>query len=175
VTLDFVILVKLQDMGKRQLVLSLFFCIGLSLIIAPPAKAGIFAVSTGTVIPATLTASPTTQTVVPTISSPTIGPSPTRTASPTTGPSPTATSTPTLTPTTTLIPLPEITLIFPVPTKTPTVTKTVYSPELSATATPSGQNNQSQLSPRFILLAGLIMILWLFLAIFAIIYIRQIR
>ncbi len=87
----------------------------------------------------------------------------------------TAAMTPSNTATTTLIPLPEITLIFPVstPSATATVTLTPASPvETQQFSEESGFRN---LSPRYKLLAVLIVILWLILIGFTILYIRQFR
>jgi hypothetical protein len=81
----------------------------------------------------------------------------------------------TKTATTTLIPLPEITLIFPVSTPTPTatITPTLASP----VETPQSleQDGLKNLSPRFTLLAVLMAILWLILMGFVILYIRQFK
>jgi hypothetical protein len=107
----------------------------------------------------------------PTIATGTLQP----TKSPTVGPSPTTSATPTGTATTTLIPLPEITLIFPIPSDTPTLTKTLFPVQLSQTPQPSENGVLDRLSIRFRYLITLLIILWVFLIGFAIIYVRQLR
>jgi len=87
----------------------------------------------------------------------------------------TPTVTPSITPTTTLIPLPEITLVFPAPTSTSQVTET---PEPVLTTQPSNPNKESiykSVSPRMKVIGFALALLWLFLAIFVIIYIRQFK
>jgi hypothetical protein len=88
---------------------------------------------------------------------------------------PTTTSTPSVTPTTTLLPLPAITLIFPVSTSTSTATITPKITYFAPTPTPSDLSDSSTLSPRFTLLFVLLIFLWIFLAGFVIIYIRQFK
>ncbi len=81
---------------------------------------------------------------------------------------------PSVTATTTLVPLPAITLIFPAPTET--TTPTVTPLPVAGTQTPKPTDSATvSLSPRIRLLIGLIIVLWLFLAGFVIIYIRQFR
>jgi len=86
----------------------------------------------------------------------------------------TPTATPSPTSTTTLMPLPVITLIFPVTTSTPTTT---ISPQLVQGTVPSEPSTNGQnapISPRIRVLGIVLVILWLILAGFIIIYIRQI-
>jgi hypothetical protein len=142
-------------------------CVGLSVVFTNTAKADLLAINTpSSSPPATVitSASPTKTTGTPV-----------PTKSPTSGPSPTITSTPTITPTTTLIPLPEITLIFPLPTSTPSPSRTPADRQLTQTPVAGEQSDLNQLSPRFKILTGLIVVLWIVLAGFAIIYIRQMR
>jgi hypothetical protein len=87
----------------------------------------------------------------------------------------TYTTTPSDTPTTTLQPLPAITLIFPVSTETSTATITPKPIFITATSTPSAYGNFSSLPPRLTLLLVFLFILWIFLASFLIIYIRQFK
>lgn len=90
-------------------------------------------------------------------------------------PTGTPTETPSMTPTTTLAPLPAITLIFPASTTTATATIT---PTVNlVTETPNPQDGLSiiSLAPRIRALAILLVILWVFLAGFVIIYVRQFR
>jgi hypothetical protein len=88
---------------------------------------------------------------------------------------PTTTVTTTASPTTTLVPLPAFTLIFPAATMTNT--PTISPKPLPATDTPQPKNGAAifPLSPRLQLLAIFIVLLWLFLAGFVIVYIRQFR
>ena len=92
---------------------------------------------------------------------------------------PSATETPTLTPsntpTTTLMPLPAITLIFPASTTTGTPTITPVPPTATATPSPPSPADLATLSPRLKVLVVFVVLLWLILAGFAIIYIRQLR
>jgi hypothetical protein len=92
---------------------------------------------------------------------------------------PTYSSTPSLTPsetpTTTLMPLPEITLIFPLMTATSTSSKTPQPPAISATPIPATEELIFPLSPRLRILAILVILLWIFLAGFSVIFIRQLR
>jgi hypothetical protein len=76
------------------------------------------------------------------------------------------------TPTTTLVPLPAITLIFPALTDTPTATFTPVSELLTDDSVNKGK---TVIPPRFRLLAAIIIVLWLILAGFAVIFIRQAR
>jgi len=85
----------------------------------------------------------------------------------------TPSATPSPTSTTTLMPMPPITLTFPASTKTSTATMT---PQLII-GTPTGSLAGSQdatISPRLRILVIILVILWLFLAGFLVIYIRQI-
>jgi hypothetical protein len=92
---------------------------------------------------------------------------------------PSQTFTPTMVPsdtaTTTLIPLPAITLIFPKSTATPTATITPTPGSETSTPQPAESSGLNNLSPRFKLLAFLIVLLWLILIGFSILYIRQFR
>jgi hypothetical protein len=87
----------------------------------------------------------------------------------------TYTATPADTPTTTLQPLPVITLIFPISTETSTPTITPKSIYFTATSTPSAFENLSSLPSRVTLLLILIFVLWIILAGFLIIYVRQFK
>jgi hypothetical protein len=87
----------------------------------------------------------------------------------------THTATPADTPTTTLQPLPVITLIFPVSTETSTPTITPKPIYITATSTPSAFENLSSLPSRVSLLLILIFVLWIILAGFLIIYVRQFK
>jgi hypothetical protein len=87
----------------------------------------------------------------------------------------THTATPADTPTTTLQPLPVITLIFPISTETSTPTITPKSIYFTATSTPSAFENLSSLPSRVTLLLILIFVLWIILAGFLIIYVRQFK
>jgi hypothetical protein len=87
----------------------------------------------------------------------------------------TPSATPSNTPTAPLLPLPAITLIFPVSTNTSTSTNTPRPTLFTQTPIPSNLNTLSVYSPRFTLLFILLFFLWIFLAGFLIIYIRQFR
>jgi hypothetical protein len=87
----------------------------------------------------------------------------------------TSTLTPSASPTTTLIPLPVITLIFPASTVTSTPTITPEPPPVTKTPQPTNGAAIFPLSPRLQLLLIFIVVLWLFLAGFVIVYIRQLR
>ncbi len=87
----------------------------------------------------------------------------------------TQTLTPTVAATTTLVPLPAITLIFPAPTETSTPTVTPLPIAIAQTPEPADGAPLLSLSPRFRVLIGLIILLWLFLVGFAVIYIRQLK
>lgn len=83
--------------------------------------------------------------------------------------------TPSHTPTTTLMPLPAITLIFPAHTVTNSVTSTPKLNSISET-NPSPDNNESLVLPqRLKLLVIVVIILWLILAMFLVIYFRQVK
>jgi hypothetical protein len=107
-------------------------------------------------------------------STPTLG---TGTNQPNSTPSATYTPsvTPSITPTTTLMPLPAITLIFPATTATltPTITPTPVQVTETPRATVAG--DVASLSPRIKLIIGFVILLWLILALFVILYIRQFR
>jgi len=83
--------------------------------------------------------------------------------------------TPTLTATTTLMPLPEITLNFPVATSTPTITVSSLNAALAVTPAPSEVVEGQDLSARIKFLSVVLVILWLILAGFLVIYIRQLK
>lgn len=89
----------------------------------------------------------------------------------------TPTSTPayttTITPTTTLIPLPPITLVFPAKTDTPTPTNTAINIREVQTPTPAPSENGDNISPRLRILFIILVLLWIFLAGYLVIYIRQ--
>jgi hypothetical protein len=106
---------------------------------------------------------PLTSSITPTVTSGT----PSQTYTPTTTPSPSAT--------TTLIPLPVVTLIFPkkTPTPSPTITPTVIHEVEENQKSQESKVNFS--SPRFRLLSVLVIFLWLILAGFLIVYIRQFK
>ena len=127
-------------------------------IVASPQSLSNLAVDLSTVTP---TNNPLTQT-------------PTNTAS---TPSQTYTPslTPTLTATTTLMPLPEITLNFPVATSTPTITASSLNATLAVTPAPSEVVEGQDLSARIKFLSVVLVILWLILAGFLVIYIRQLK
>jgi hypothetical protein len=80
-----------------------------------------------------------------------------------------------VTPTTTLLPLPAITLIFPASTSTSTVTETPKPIIVSQTPNPTQGVEFAKLSPRIRILAILLVLLWLVLAGFVVIYIRQFK
>jgi hypothetical protein len=73
------------------------------------------------------------------------------------------------------MPLPAITLIFPASTNTSTVTITPVPVSITETPRPSGGDELFTLSPRVRLLIIMLVALWMFLAGFVIIYIRQFR
>jgi hypothetical protein len=87
----------------------------------------------------------------------------------------TPSTTPSITPTTTLMPLPVIKLIYPVSTNTSTVTITPVPVSITETTKPSGDDELFPLSPRVRLLTIILVILWMLLAGFVIIYVRQFR
>ncbi|MFZ0535043.1 MAG: hypothetical protein WAM09_17885, partial [Anaerolineales bacterium] len=87
----------------------------------------------------------------------------------------TPSTTPSDTSTTTLMPLPAITLIFPASTNTSTVTITPVPVSITETPRPSGGDELFTQSPRVRLLTIMLVVLWMFLAGFVIIYIRQFR
>ena len=84
-------------------------------------------------------------------------------------------STPSITLTSTLLPLPAITLIFPAPTKTSTATITTVPAVITETPITTPSNEKSNLSPRYLLLEILLGFLWVFLIVFAVLFIRQLR
>jgi hypothetical protein len=88
---------------------------------------------------------------------------------------PTSSLTPTPVSTATLMPLPPITLIFPAPTETTTPTITPQPVAANDTPKPTDGLVAITLSPRVRLLIGLIILLWVILAVFVVIYIRQFR
>ena len=111
-------------------------------------------------------------TLTPTARTGTPGPTETQgTPSQTFTPSATASQTPT----TTLMPLPAITLIFPAATVTST--KTITPLPIPVTETPKPQDNAEllPLSPRLRVLLIFVVLLWIILAGFVILYIRQFR
>jgi hypothetical protein len=83
--------------------------------------------------------------------------------------------TPSLTPTTTLMPLPEITLVFPAPTRTPHATETQKLEVSTPTSTPATDNIFVNISSRTRVISIVVALLWLLLAIFIVIYIRQFK
>ena len=87
----------------------------------------------------------------------------------------TPTITPSTTPTTTLMPLPAITLIFPAPTIYSTPTKTPIPALGTHTPNYSEVSKSESVPPRTKVLSIIIVIIWLFLACFSVIYIRQFR
>ena len=87
----------------------------------------------------------------------------------------TPTGTPTVTSTTTLIPLPAITLIFPAHTKTPVSTPKPSPISITATQIPDSENIYDSSYPRVRLIVIVLGFLWLILASYLIIYIRQFR
>ncbi len=87
----------------------------------------------------------------------------------------TATPVPSETATTTLMPLPAITLIFPAPSETSTPAATPVPIVGTQTPNPAGGLTISPLSPHIRLLVGLIIVLWLILAGFVVVYLRQVR
>ena len=108
-----------------------------------------------------------------------IPPTPTKKATtPTTTPTVTITvsevitETPTTTPT--LIPLPKLTLLFPVLTSTRTLSPTVTE---TASITPTGNLSaftKEKIQPKTNLLGGLIILIWILLAVFLVVYIRRV-
>lgn len=87
----------------------------------------------------------------------------------------TITVSPSVTPTTTLEPLPEITLQFPASTNNSVPTVTPKSTDVTSTPNPMVGNLLLSINPRMKLIGILIAVLWLFLAGFLVIYIRQIK
>jgi hypothetical protein len=73
------------------------------------------------------------------------------------------------------MPLPAITLIFPASTNTSTVTITPVPVSITEAPRPSEGDKLFTLSPRVRLLTIMLVVLWMFLAGFVIIYIRQFR
>jgi hypothetical protein len=92
---------------------------------------------------------------------------------------PSQTFTPSVTPTpsatTTLMPLPAITLIFPVKTGTPSPTKTPIPVITTETVEASEGGKFINSSPRMRLLAIILVFLWVILAGFLIVFIRQFK
>lgn len=87
----------------------------------------------------------------------------------------TATVTPSYTPSPTLEPLPAITLLFPAPTITPIVTVTPNQSIVTSTPSQTDENELISVNPRTKALSIIVAILWLFLAGFLVIYIRQFK
>ena len=87
----------------------------------------------------------------------------------------TSTETPTVTPTTTLMPLPVITLIFPAYTSTPEITQKPTPIFPTTTQISDSENIYHSDFPRVRLLIIVLVFLWLILACFLIIYIRQLK
>jgi len=87
----------------------------------------------------------------------------------------TPTITPSITPTTTLMPLPAITLVFPVPTSTSRVIVTPEPVLRTRTPNPTEETIYKSVSPRMKAITVALALLWLFLAVFVIIYIRQFK
>lgn len=87
----------------------------------------------------------------------------------------TPTDTPSVTPTTTLMPLPAITLIFPASTSTVTPTVTPEPIPFTSTPNPAVHAVLEELPPRIKVLLVFVSVLWIVLAGFVIIYIRQLR
>jgi len=83
--------------------------------------------------------------------------------------------TPSITPTTTLMPLPAITLIFPAPTITSIVTETHKSALGTQTPSHSDGSKLESVSPRMRVLSIILVIIWIILACFLVLYIRQLR
>ena len=83
--------------------------------------------------------------------------------------------TPSQTPTTTLMPLPAITLIFPAYTATNTITATHQFGSISETNDNQDNGGRSVFSQRLKLLIIVVIILWLILALFLVIYFRQLK
>jgi hypothetical protein len=108
--------------------------------------------------------------------SPTVTGFPSRTATPV-PPTQTATMlyTPSITPSTTLLPLPVITLIFPAYTTTNTVTATPQFSPTPETTQSIDKSKPSNLTPRLILLVGILIILWVVLAGFLVVFFRQLK
>lgn len=79
------------------------------------------------------------------------------------------------TPTTTLLPLPAYTLIFPASTSTSSPTISPEPIPSTKTPTPSVGSDIVKHSPRISILFVLIIILWVFLAGFVIVFLRQFR
>lgn len=97
---------------------------------------------------------------------------PTATSGPPTStytPAPTATNTPT----TTLMPLPPITLIFPARTDTSTPTITPVEITKIETDYPSLDDVEENIPPRLRILSIVIVLIWILLAGYLMIYIRQ--
>lgn len=112
-----------------------------------------------------------------TIGTPTVSVTSQTTIGPSSTPSYTSTPsvTPSVTPTTTLMPLPAITLIFPVPTVTPTPTRTSISQMVITPSKSSGDEELFSATPRLKAVSYILALLWLILAVFMVIYIRQFR
>ena len=87
----------------------------------------------------------------------------------------TPTLTPSITPTTTLMPLPEITLVFPAPTSTSRETETPEPALTTQTPNPTKESLHKSVSPRMKVIMLAIALLWLFMAVFVVIYIRQFK
>ena len=111
------------------------------------------------------TASPTNNSLTQTASAGSVTPSQATT--------PQATAT--ITPSPTLMPLPAITLIFPVSTASPTQFINQSTQESSQSTNIDKNIETRKLPPRVKALTFLLVVLWLLLAIFLIIYLRQFR
>jgi hypothetical protein len=112
-----------------------------------------------------------------TAATPTIGSSsqtPTATSS-TPSQTDTPTVTPSITPTTTLMPLPAITLVFPAPTITSSAITTPDTVQRTQTPNLTDESINKSISPRMKVITIALAFMWLFLAVFVIIYIRQFK
>ena len=87
----------------------------------------------------------------------------------------TPTETPTVTPTTTLMPLPAITLNFPAHTSTPEITQKPTLALATSTQIPDSEHIFDSDFPRVRVIIIVLAVLWMILACFLIIYIRQFR
>jgi hypothetical protein len=87
----------------------------------------------------------------------------------------TQTETPTVTPTTTLMPLPIITLIFPAYTSSPEITQKPTPILPTSTQISDSGNIYHSDFPRVELLIIVLVFIWVILACFLIIYIRQLK
>jgi hypothetical protein len=87
----------------------------------------------------------------------------------------TPTETPTVTPTTTLMPLPAITLNFPAHPSTPEITQKPTLALATSTQISDSENIFDSDFPRVRVIIIVLAVLWMILACFLIIYIRQFR